>query len=748
MRAGGTRVRVRFLLRFAGLRMRKIFFESLGAVASKSRAAFSGFIVLCFWSTVASAQSNVHTFSCSEGFSSQLCKGNCTGSENNPDDILHITGVAAGSIITFSFTNVGNASSTNIKIDNQNSTTTPGSATFTVPPTSQSQFNVTSGPQANFQVLNTSSPPSGKAKVTYSVSCTPPPPSKGTIKFIKNTDSSENNGTFPISVGGGTPATVNVTTTNGTGTTTQDYAPGSYTIGEAPPSGWKLDSISCTGTAGSSGTTAVVVAGQTVTCTINNTKKVASLKLEKSVDQTKYTDIGQTLTYKLVATNTGNVDLTNFAISDPTATVGACSPVALGGTLAAGTSTTCTASYVTQETDIANKCVTNVATASGQDGSTTVTSAPATAKVCLTPDKTTETIHNFLERRVDLLASNEPDRARLMRRFDRPQQPVGSLKDEGGPMKLMGSSDANSTQLSFATSLSQLAQANAASAQSKAASAGGDPMRLGAMNSAPLYAPAIPFDVWVEGHFQKWDDDLAKADRSGNFGILYVGADYLVRPWLLIGALVQLDWMDDQSKLKNTEVSGNGWMAGPYVSMKLSDNIYFDARGAWGQSDNSVNPFGTYTDSFDTDRWLAKANLTGDWHFDRFRVSPSVGVIYVEETQHSYVDSLGFTIPEQSVHVGRLTFGPEFGYEILAHDGSIIEPHVSFTGIWDFDGGPNTIIDGLVTSQDDLRLKIEGGLLVHSAYGTAFRGTVSYDGIGTDNFSAWGGQLWVSLPLH
>lgn len=69
-------------------------------------------------------------------------------------------------------------------------------------------------------------------------------------------------------------------------------------------------------------------------------------------------------------------------------------------------------------------------------------------------------------------------------------------------------------------------------------------------------------------------------------------------------------------------------------------------------------------------------------------------------------------------------------------------------GMWDFQGGPNATIDNVITSQDPFRVKVEGGLMVHSAYGMAFRGTVSYDGLGASDYGAWGGQLWMSLPLN
>ena len=49
-------------------------------------------------------------------------------------------------------------------------------------------------------------------------------------------------------------------------------------------------------------------------------------------------------------------------------------------------------------------------------------------------------------------------------------------------------------------------------------------------------------------------------------------------------------------------VSGQGAMAGPYVSARLTPNIFIDARAAWGLSDNKVNPFGQYQRPFASPR--------------------------------------------------------------------------------------------------------------------------------------------------
>lgn len=578
---------------------------------------------------------------------------------------------------------------------------------------------------------------------------------KGTITIIKND--------------GGNPAEFDFTsvalgsfkidTAVSTNKVFSNLTPGSFAVTETPEPGYQFTGLSCTETGGTpntntAGATANIQleANESVVCTYTNTKNRTGLNILKKPSTTVYTTLGQVITYTYIVTNTGNVPLANVNVTDDKVSPVNCPST----TLAAGASMTCTGSYVITTQDLTTCTVTNVATVTATLANVVARVAPisstATATIKCDPDKTREVIRNFINRRIDLLASNEPDRARIQRRFERPQQTT-SLKDDG-PMKLSGEAENGNSRFSFATSISQMAQSNAAAAQQKMAAARKDgQMNLGATDDGrtpviPAYPQVPGIDVWVEGHFQKWNDDTLGGDRSGKFGILYVGADYLVNPWILIGALVQFDWMDDKSSVLSTDVSGRGWMAGPYVTLKLSDNIMLDARGAWGQSDNDIRPFNTYQDSFDTDRWLVKANLTGNWYVDHLRISPSVGVIYVEEEQHAYVDSLGASIASQSAHIGRLTFGPEFGYAFQRPDGVIIEPHAAFTGMWDFDKDETVSMGGLTASTDDFRVKVEGGLMVRATDGSSARATLSYDGIGANNFDAWGGQLWLSIPLN
>ncbi|MEI9901093.1 MAG: autotransporter domain-containing protein [Hyphomicrobium sp.] len=158
---------------------------------------------------------------------------------------------------------------------------------------------------------------------------------------------------------------------------------------------------------------------------------------------------------------------------------------------------------------------------------------------------------------------------------------------------------------SFASSLSQITRYNAEAQQRRAQSGlPADRMTLGA-GVLP-----IKFQLLAGRHLGRgastrgFRDNQAGGDLDGYIGFVSVGADYVLSPSLLFGMLVQFDSMRQRSELQAAEASGVGWMAGPYATVRLSEERILEARAAWGQSYNEVSPFLTYTDEFDTNRWL------------------------------------------------------------------------------------------------------------------------------------------------
>ncbi len=360
--------------------------------------------------------------------------------------------------------------------------------------------------------------------------------------------------------------------------------------------------------------------------------------------------------------------------------------------------------------------------------------------------RTQRIIANFMGRRGAQIVAREPD---LTKRLS-----DGGNSSRGGPVSVTGEGTANNNNVAFATSARQIAGSTRIAKRKRLGDAGAM-MTLGARGDGgslkdepALGASAQPqtgFGLWAEGTWARIEDDSAKSD----FGLLYVGADYRFNSGLVVGVIAQFDRMDETDSVNDFAIEGKGWMAGPYIVARLSSNLIFDARGAWGRSDNEVSPLQTYTDDFEGERWLVRSRLTGDFKFGALHVAPHVGVIYFEEEQKAYTDSNGNLIGAQTVELGRLTFGPKVSTSFTRPDGTTIAPFIAVQGIWDFKRTDQVDIDtGLaVIGTDKVRARAEAGLSVRLPQGVSVTGEGFYDGIGADGYNAYGGSLKVGLPF-
>ncbi len=314
-------------------------------------------------------------------------------------------------------------------------------------------------------------------------------------------------------------------------------------------------------------------------------------------------------------------------------------------------------------------------------------------------------------------------------------------------MRLNGSLE-GAMRLGFGTSLRDMTRAAAAEDARKLSDAG-----LSLSSSGAGFGRAArpnPFDIWVEGKFTSFNDNRAGADLDGHFGIVSVGADYVLSRSLLVGTFVQLDSMQQRSTSKANDVRGTGWMAGPYATLRLSENVFWQVRGAWGQSSNKVSPFLTYTDSFDSTRWLVSSTLSGRWRSGAWSFRPSASISYMEDTSKSYADTFGVVIPSVKSTLGQAKAGPEVGYRIdLGH--TVIEPHAGVQVIWNF--ANDTTAAGLQVGGENagpsgVRGRVEAGLRAVTSGGIGLDVSGSYDGIGANGYNAVTGKATLRVPLN
>jgi len=254
------------------------------------------------------------------------------------------------------------------------------------------------------------------------------------------------------------------------------------------------------------------------------------------------------------------------------------------------------------------------------------------------------------------------------------------------------------------------------------------------------------FDIWVEARMAAFSSKAG----DGKFGIVHAGMDYLFTPSVLAGIGVQMDWTSQEGAAAGAEISGTGYMVGPYMTARLSDSFYLDARAAWGQSFNQISPFGTFEDEFDAQRWLVTAAVIGQYNLNEaWKVRPELRLSWFKETSDPYTDTLGVAIPSVSVETGTLEFGPTFTTEIQLGDGFAFAPTFAFEGIWTFhqENTATAVSSQPGLAEEGVRAKAEVGGTLTNGNGLSISGSLSYDGIGSDDYEAWGGKLRVGVTF-
>ena len=388
--------------------------------------------------------------------------------------------------------------------------------------------------------------------------------------------------------------------------------------------------------------------------------------LTKTASPTTYSAAGDVIAYTYVISDTFGTG-TLLSLTDNKVTNITCpgTKVPFNGTL------TCTGTYTITAADVTAGSVTNTATAVGDkctDGCDASDTATATVTYVATAGPPPpSTPPPYVDHRVIAILDDEPDRARLFRRFVKPKPPVVHAMYYDDPVDVNVSGSGPAGAVSVATSLQKVMSYAESDNGGVAGSAGLVPAGEG-----------NPVDLWTEAHYK-----FGTGRQDFRFASWYLGADYLARPNLLLGVLSQVDWSKERELSISGTAEGTGWMVGPYATVHLAPNLYLDGRMAWGQSDNTILTSGG-TDEFSTDRYLARVNLTGNWQRGDWRLTPSVALAYLSEAQHAYTDTSGASVAARTVSVGKMTAGPEIARRFVMDDGTVVEPMASVMFDWDF----------------------------------------------------------------
>ncbi|WP_161631341.1 Ig-like domain-containing protein [Pseudophaeobacter arcticus] len=258
------------------------------------------------------------------------------------------------------------------------------------------------------------------------------------------------------------------------------------------------------------------------------------------------------------------------------------------------------------------------------------------------------------------------------------------------------------------------------------------------------------FDISTRPGSRVWTRLQGAISHEGTSDSAYVfgaiGSHFAVNKNLLLGAMLQLDYLDQDDGAAS--IKGKGWLIGPYFVTKFPDqNLFVEGRLLYGQSSNDVSPFGTYTDKVDTERFLAMLKVSGSMLYGKTTLIPKAQLTYTTDDQKAYRDSLGNLIPDLGVAWGQVELGLDFETPLETRRGngalllfggiSAIGSHVKNSG-------------NAVTVSSNLeggRARAELGLSYQFADQGVFQVETFYDGIGMSGYESYGLQVGLDLKF-
>ncbi|WP_188720495.1 Ig-like domain-containing protein [Actibacterium pelagium] len=242
--------------------------------------------------------------------------------------------------------------------------------------------------------------------------------------------------------------------------------------------------------------------------------------------------------------------------------------------------------------------------------------------------------------------------------------------------------------------------------------------------------------------------EASRTDLSGSgdqtYALATLGGHMKLNEGLLIGGMLQFDRSEFDPDGATGDISGDGWMAGPYMVAQLGDQpLFFEGRLLYGESDNEVNPLGTFTDSFKTERFLGMLALEGNYEANGMTLYPRIEYNHVSDRQLEYIDGLSNTVPEQKVTLSELSVGVDLEAPIKGarHEQAMT---MGLSGIWSKTNGSGAAVN-FIDEDEGGRARIDVGYVIATDEGLRASAKAYVDGLGNDDYNTYGVALNLSL---
>ncbi|MGJ8617961.1 MAG: hypothetical protein ACSHWS_14060 [Sulfitobacter sp.] len=227
-------------------------------------------------------------------------------------------------------------------------------------------------------------------------------------------------------------------------------------------------------------------------------------------------------------------------------------------------------------------------------------------------------------------------------------------------------------------------------------------------------------------------------DRFGktHYAFGAVGAHVSLNQNVSVGGLFEFD--STSYKLGGGEMSGTGWLAGPYVVAKLPNQpLYFEGRALFGESNNKLVPGGggVTLDGIKTKRMLLQAKVQGAYDLGAVTLKPLLDATYTTDKRKAYSHSSGLALAEESVRLGHVAIGADFEMPVNVSYGTL-KIKGGLSGIWAETN--RTIASPVQSSFEGGRAKANLGFDYEFDNGGLLRADAFYDGLGASDYRSYG----------
>ena len=219
---------------------------------------------------------------------------------------------------------------------------------------------------------------------------------------------------------------------------------------------------------------------------------------------------------------------------------------------------------------------------------------------------------------------------------------------------------------------------------------------------------APKFGVWVQGGYTSVKGDDTGGEFDGDVINVLVGADYRIKPKMVLGVAVGYEDLDIDTDFNNGTFKGKGWGVTPYFGMALSPQWSLQVLGGWTTIDyDTTRNNGAISSSFNADRYFGSAAVVGNFKVtNKVVVSPKLAILHLTESQDGTTDSAGNVTTGENIDLGRISAGGTVSY--LA---GRVTPFVRLLGEYDYaKEGSVALGNGNFSSDDRAGLNATIGL--------------------------------------